>query len=180
MSWQLEIPIITRVWINDLEANPIYSDDRILQVVTVAAQNVIREVSFDTTYDVDVVNISITPDPTSDSVNDNDFIALVALKAACILDQSTFRTKAVNEGIRTTLASASLSVQGNLRGYQTLLQVGPCATYNQLRTEFEVGNPNTCQAILSPFVGNKFDPRNTSSHLGGFYRNSYYIDKFYS
>ena len=61
MSWQLEIPIITRVWINDLDSNPTYSDDRMLQVITVAAQNVLREVSFLTNYSVDVVNISITP-----------------------------------------------------------------------------------------------------------------------
>jgi hypothetical protein len=179
MSWQLEIPIITRVWINDLEANPIYSDDRILQVVTVAAQNVIREVSFDTTYDVDVVNISITPDPTSDSVNDNDFIALVALKAACILDQSTYRTKAINEGIKTSLASATLHVAGNLKGYKDLLEIGPCGMYSQLRQEFEIGNPSVVQAVLSPFVGNKFDPTNLTSYPGGLHRNGG-IDRFYS
>lgn len=180
MAWQLELPIIVRVWINDLEDQPTYSDDRIQQVITVAAQNVIREVNFTENYVVDVVNLTITPDPTELSVKDNDFIALTALKSACILDQSTFRTKAVNEGIRTSLASASLSVQGNLKGYQTLLEVGPCAMYSQLRTEYEVGNPNTCQAILGPFIGNKFDPRNTNASLGGFYRDSYYSDKFYS
>lgn len=179
MSWQIEIPLITRVWINDLDTNPTYSDDRILQVVTVAAQNVAREVAFTTTYDINVVNLTITPDPTSETIKDSDFIALVALKAACILDQSTFRTKAVNEGIRTSLASASLSVQGNLKGYQTLLEIGPCAMYSQLRTEYDVGNPNIVQAVLSPFVGNKFDPTSMSTHFGGFYRNGG-LDKFYS
>ena len=180
MSWQLEIPIIVRVWINDLDDNPTYSDARLKQVVVVSALNVKREVSFTESYDIDILNETISPDPTVDNSLDNDFTALVALKAACILDQSTYRTKAVNEGIKTSLASASLSVQGNLKGYQTLLEVGPCAMYSQLRTEFEVGNPNTCQAILSPFVGNKFDPRNTSSRLGGSYRNGHYTDNFYS
>lgn len=180
MSWQTDMTTIVRVWINDLDASPTYSDSRIQQVITVAAQNVIREVNFVQNYTIDISSTGITPDPTAQDTKDDDFVALTSLKSACILDQSTFRTKAVNEGIKTTLASASLSVQGNLRGYHTLLQVGPCAIYDQLRTEFEVGNPSTCQAILSPFVGNKFDPRNTSSHLGGFYRNSYYIDKFYS
>jgi len=179
MSWQLEIPIITRVWINDLDSNPTYSDDRILQVVTVAAQNVLREVSFSTNYSVDVVNNSITPDPTSDSVNDNDFIALVALKTACILDQSTYRTKAVNEGIKTSLASATLHVAGNLKGYKDLLDVGPCGMYSQLRQEFEIGNPSVVQAVLSPFVGNKFDPTNLTSYYGGLHRNGG-IDRFYS
>ena len=45
MSWQLEIPIIVRVWINDLEDKPTYTDDRIQQVIAVAAQNVIREIN---------------------------------------------------------------------------------------------------------------------------------------
>ena len=180
MSWQLEIPIIVRVWINDLEDSPTYTDDRIQQVITVASQSVIREVSFTQTYTVDVVNLTISPDPTVAATRDDDFVALTALKSACILDQSTFRTKAVNEGIKTNLASASLSVQGNLRGYQTLLEVGPCAMYSKLRTEFEIGNPNVCQAVLSPFIGNQFDPRNTSSAIGDFHRNGYYIDKFYS
>lgn len=180
MPWQVEIPLITRVWINDLdETSPTYSEDRILQVVAVAAQNVIREVSLSTTYAVDVVNLRIQPDPTSTELKDNDFVALVALKAACILDQSTFRTKAINEGIRTGLGSAYLDIRGNLGGYQTLLQVGPCAMYSQLRTEFEVGNPSIIQAVLSPFVGNKFDPSYATSYYGGGYRNDG-LNRFYS
>ena len=180
MSWQLEIPLITRVWINDLTDSPTYTDYRIQQVVAVAAQNVIREVSLSTDYTIDVVNLSITPDPAATATRDNDFIAFTALKSACILDQSTFRTKAVNEGIKTNLASASIQVQGNLRGYKVLLDQGPCAIYEKLRTEFEIGNPNICEAVLSPFVGNDFDPRNTSNAMGDFHRNGYYIDKFYS
>lgn len=180
MSWQTEIVTIVRVWINDLGDSPTYSDSRIQQVITVAAQNVIREVSFTQAYEVDVVNLTISPDPTLTDSRDNDFVAFSAIKTACILDQSTFRTKAVNEGIRTSLSPASIDVRGNLRGYQTLLEIGPCAMYEKLRTEFEIGNPNVCQAVLSPFIGNDFDPRNTGSAMGDFTRNNYYIDKFYS
>lgn len=166
MSWQLEIPIIVRVWISDLDANPTYSDDRILQVITVAAQNVSREVSFVTDYAIDVVNNTISPDPTASGSDDQDFVALVALKAACILDQSTYRTKAVNEGIKTSLASASLQTAGNLKGYKDLLDVGPCGMYSKLRQEFEIGNPSVVQAVLSPFVGNKFDPTSMNAYYG--------------
>lgn len=180
MSWQSEIVTIVRVWINDLGDSPTYSDSRIQQVIAVAAQNVIREISFTQAYTVDVVNETISPDPTLTASRDDDFVAFAAIKSACILDQSTFRTKAVNEGIRTSLSPASIDVRGNLRGYQTLLEIGPCAMYEKLRTEFEIGNPNVCQAVLSPFIGNDFDPRNTSSAMGDFHRNGYYIDKFYS
>lgn len=180
MAWTIEIPLITRVWINDLDANPTYSDARIKQVVVVAAMNVNREVSFTDTYEVDVVSETISPDPTLDASLDNDFTALVALKAACILDQSTYRTKAVNEGIKTSLASATLHTAGNLKGYKDLLDIGPCGMYEKLRQEFEIGNPNMVQAVLSPFVGNKFDPSNLSSYYGSFYRNGGGLDRFYS
>lgn len=178
MAWTIEIPLITRVWINDLDANPTYSDARIKQVVVVAALNVNREVSFTEDYDIDVVNETISPDPTLDASLDNDFTALVALKAACILDQSTYRTKAVNEGIKAGLASATLDTKGNLKGYLDLLNVGPCAMYAQLRQEFEIGNPNMVEAVLSPFVGNDFDPSQLSSYYGYGFRNG--PNQFYS
>ena len=180
MSWQLEIPIIVRVWISDLDANPTYSDDRILQVITVAAQNVSREVSFVTDYTIDVVNNTISPDPTLSSSDDPDFVALVALKAACILDQSTYRTKAVNEGIKTSLASATLQTAGNLKGYKDLLDVGPCGMYSKLRQEFEMGNPSIVQAVLGPFVGNRFDPRDAGSTYEGLYRGGFNFKNFYN
>jgi len=158
MSWKNEIPIIVRVWINDLSETPTYSDDRLEQLIAVAAQYVKREINFSNTYTIDTVKLTITPDPTQLESPDQDFIGFVALKAACLLDQSTFRTKAASEGIRAALGPASLSVGGNLKGYQTILEMGPCAMYQDLRLQYEIGNANGIKSILSPFVGNKFDP----------------------
>ena len=114
MSWSVEIPVIVRTLINDLSENPTYSDDRLLQVITVAAKYVQFDVNLDHLYTIDVVTPNITPDPTTD--NDSIFISLVSLKAACIIDQSTLRTKAAMEGIRATLGPAQLSVGGSLAG----------------------------------------------------------------
>ena len=50
------------------------------------------------------------------STRDEAFITFTSLKTACILDQSTFRTKAAAEGIRAGLGAANVSVAGNLRG----------------------------------------------------------------
>lgn len=157
MSWQTEIPIIVRVLINDLDSQPMYSEERLLQTIAVAAKYVQFDVVLDHAYSVDVANSMITPDPTED--RDEIFISLVSLKAACIIDQSTFRTKAVNEGIRVALGPAQLWVAGNLAGWKTLLELGPCATYEELVSHWDVGQATTARAILSPFVGNKFDPR---------------------
>lgn len=158
MSWQIEIPLIIRTWINDLSDNPTYSDDRLLQLVPISAQHVLAEIELPVTYEIDIINASITPDPTV-SPRDIGFIGLVSLKASCMLDQSSFRTKAVSEGIKAALGPASLSVAGNLRGYEVILNQGPCALYDKLKDDYTIGNQQAIHAILSPFVGNKFDSR---------------------
>lgn len=159
MYWEVEIPIIVRSLINDLGSSPTYSDERIQQLTVVAAQYVVKEVTLSNNYTIDIVNIDITPDPSDNSTRDTDFISFIALKAACLLDQSTFRTKAALEGIKTALGPANLSVAGNLSGYKTILDQGPCALYEQLVFDHNVGEAAPIRAVLSPFVGNNFDPR---------------------
>lgn len=173
MAWKEEIPIIVRTWINDLSDTPTYSNDRILQLITVAAQYVSREISFTNSYSVDIVNKEITPDPTTLGEKDVDFIGFVSLKASCILDQSSLRTKAASEGIRASLGPANLSVNGSLRGYEIILSQGPCYLYDNLKTEYEIGNANIVKAVLSPFVGNNFDARYLDEY-GNTFRSRYF------
>lgn len=156
MSWNVEIPIIVRTLINDLEEPVKYSDERLLQIITVAAKYVQFDVSLDHEYIIDVVNNNITPDPTSD--NDSIFISLIGLKSACIIDQSTLRTKAALEGIRAALGPAQLSIAGSLAGFDLIIDKGPCAAYDELTSHWDVREATAIRAILSPFVGNKFDP----------------------
>lgn len=156
MSWNVEIPIIVRTLINDFGDNPTYSDERLLQVIAVAAKYVQFDVSLDHPYIIDLVNPSISPDPTID--NDSIFISLVGLKTACIIDQSTLRTKAALEGIKASLGPAQLSVAGNLAGFNLIIDKGPCAAYDELTSHWDVKEATAIRAILSPFAGNNFDP----------------------
>jgi hypothetical protein len=157
MSWEQEIPIIVRTLINDLSETPTYSDERILQVVTVAAKYVQFDVVLDNKYIINVANPSISPDPT---INDDSiFISLISLKTACIIDQSVLRTKAAMEGIRAALGPAQLSVAGSLAGIKMIIEQGPCAAYEELVSHWDIKEATAIRAVLSPFVGNKFDPR---------------------
>lgn len=157
MSWQLEIPIIIRSLINDFDEH--YSNDRIIQIVTVAAKYIVLDLNLPTTYSIDTVHKTISPDPCDSSTRDEDFISFVALRSACFLDQSTFRTKALMEGIKTRLGPAELDISGNLAGFKTLLDVGPCALYDNLKQQYNIGNASVLRAVLGPFVGNNFDPQ---------------------
>lgn len=166
MSWQDHLTTVVRVLINDLNQPYEFSDDRMLQIIVVAAKYVQFDVNLDHLYQIDVVNPAITPDPTAD--NDDIFLSLVGLKAACIFDQGTFRTKAALEGIRTQLGPASISIGGTTSGWQAIIDHGACALYDELTSHWDVRNASAIRAILSPFVGNKFDP--------SFIRRDYSID----
>jgi len=156
MSWQIEIPMIVRILIGDLSDSPVYSDDRLLQTIVVAAKYVQFDIILDHTYQVNIASPELIPDPTVD--DDSIFISLVSLKTACIIDQSTLRTKAAMEGIRAALGSASLSIGGSLAGLKMIIDEGPCAAYAELTGHWDVANATAIRAVLSPFVGNKFDP----------------------
>lgn len=176
--WQIEIPIIIRNLINDLEANPTYSDARMQQLAVVAAQYVLKEINISNTYTIDIVNQTITPDPSAPETRDVEFISFIALKSACLLDQSTFRTKAAMEGIKTALGSANISISGNLAGYKIMLDQNqaPCKLYETLILEYNIGNATAISAVLSPFVGNRFDPRSISRNSP--YRSQYGNDMY--
>lgn len=174
MSWQNHLISVVRVLINDLNEPYEYSDERIQQVIAIAAKYVQFDVNLDRSYDIDVVNYNISPDPTIEK--DDIFLGLIGLKAACIFDQGTFRTKAALEGIRTALGPASISFGGSLQGWQAIIDHGACALYGELTAYWDVKNASAIQAILSPFVGNKFDPQ--SSIRGATHRNTH--DDFYA
>lgn len=157
MSWQIELPIIVRTLINDFEDQPVYSDERLIQAIVVAAKYVQIDVELPNTYDIDISNPQITPDPTTNG--DETFVGMIALKSACIMDQSSLRTKAAMEGIRASLGPANLSVNGSLNGIITILEKGPCALYEQLKDTWNISEASSIKAILSPFVGNNFNPR---------------------
>jgi len=158
MPWQDETIPTLRVLVNDLDSTSYqYSDDRLAQTLVVAAKLINQEIDFDNDYIVSIENVTITPDPVD--AGDEIYVNMMILKAACIIDHSTFRTKALIEGVKAALGPANLSVAGNLAGFKTLLEVGPCASFIELKEQIQWGNVNIVKAILSPFTGNKFDPR---------------------
>jgi|TARA_B100001094_G_scaffold333466_1_gene412974 hypothetical protein len=157
-----EIRTIVRALINDPappDANNVYSDTKINDLISVAARYVVIDLNLDQEYKIDVVTNTITPDPTGVNTRDETFISFVALRASCFLDQSTYRTRAATEGIKAGLGPAQLNVSGNLSGYKNIIDIGPCGVYEYLKQQHNIGNATAISAVLSPFAGNNFDPR---------------------
>ena len=172
MSWQTELTTMVRTLINDATKPYQFSDNRIAQTILVAGKYLQFDVVLDHPYSIDVANQTISPDPTED--NDEIFIILASLKAACLIDQGTLRTKAAMEGVRAALGPASLSVGGSAAGWEMILKHGPCKLYDDLVEHWDVANASAIAAILGPFSGNKFDPefqhnRSRTSDRSGFY-----------
>jgi len=176
MAWQDTMIPMLRTLVNDVDSTPTYSDGRMEQIIVTAAQFVTLEVTFDNTYTIDIPAVSISPDPVG--VSDDPFINLVTLKAACITDLSTFRTKALQSGIKAKCGPATLETLKHLDGFKQLLEIGPCAAYETCKQNWVLGNGQLVRAIMSPFVSNSFDPR--SLHPGAAYsglqRGRYYMD----
>ena len=175
MAWKKQIITIVRTLTGDLDTPYLYSDNRLLQTIVVAAQYVQFDVNLNTKYTLNLITPNITPDPSDNA--DDIFISLVGLKTAFIIDQSTFRTKASLEGIKAALGYASLNVVGSLGGWKIILDQGACKLYAELTDHWDIANANAVRAIFSPFVGNNFDPQNLSTPTNDFNRfqgNEYY------
>jgi len=163
MAWQDGMVTALRVLINDMDSVS-YTDSRLEQVLVVAASLVTQDIDFSTTYDISIVDVSISPDPTLTASKDNAFTNFVIMKAACLSDWSTYRCKALVAGIKVKCGPAALETMQHLDGFKELLSKGPCAAYDKMKDNWVFGNGSICKAILSPFVGNDFN----ASSLGGY------------
>lgn len=155
------IVIMLRTLINDLDSsNYTYTDDRLEQTIAVAAMYVNKDL--DKNYIIDVNGPEITPNPYEQG--DDSFVNLVVLKAACIIDQGTFRTKAAVAGLMAKCGPATLQTLQHLDGFKELLTLGPCGAYQAALTDYKLGSGDLCHIILSPFISDDFDPQSIGSY----------------
>lgn len=169
-AWLEEMVIMLRYLINDITNEPTYSDIRLAQTLLIAAKYVQTEMTLPYTYSINPAQLTITPDPTE--VEDIAMINFSVLKAACILDMATLRTAAKTAGVSASLGPAKLDTIKQLDGYRSILELGPCATYENSKFDYAIGNI-TYRAVLGPFVGNQFEIRGPLS-LRYNSRNLYY------
>lgn len=151
MSWQTECTRLLRHMINDLGVSPKYGDDRLEELIIVAAQFVQQEVSLTQVYVVDLDECKLDPDPTVRTNRDDSFINLILLKAACIIDQSEARS-ASGKAISISDSGSRIDLRGNLAGALKILEKGWCEAYKETKLEYELDRMGTAgKAILSPF-----------------------------
>lgn len=137
MEWDSEIPRIIRHLIDDFSVPPKYSDERLAELVLVAAQEVSREVDLSSTYSINLGTLSITPDPTVTATRDEDFIVLISLKAACILMRAEFR-RAAGKSVSFRQGSSAMDLRGQATGTQAAAKTF-CEHYEQVKFNYAAG-----------------------------------------
>ena len=165
MAWQdTAIPIL-RTLLNDAGCGESsYTETRLEELCIAAAHFNVQELPFSTSYTVSIPNVTISPDPESDV----EFINFMVLRGACIADQGLFRERALLAGLEARCGPAILRTMQHVTGFQTLLVEGPCKAFQELKDSFIFGNTDVIRAVLSPFVGNEFQP-----DVGYLYRDEY-------
>lgn len=152
MSWQDDMGAVLRALINDYADPPRYDDDRLEELLVVAAKLVLAELTFPVEYAADVGNTDIAPDPTEGSSRDDAFANLVALKAACLIDRGEHRNS-LARGALFKDGAVAVDFRDSLKGYAELLKQGWCAVYDQAKLDYRSGQVEggIGAAVLSPF-----------------------------
>jgi len=172
MAWQTVMITYIRGITDDLGAVAVNADDKLQQLVVIAAMMVTEEVNFSNTYVMNVEEVTITPDPS----NDVPFVNLVCLKTACMLaraEQKDRARKAFN------VKDGPSSIDGRPQGEQTAKWADTiCEDYAKAVLEYKLGNLQPGKAILGPY--RFLDGSYSSAVLDPRWRNDDYQGPYFS
>lgn len=153
LYWQAEFITLLRVLIDDIVLPQTYTDKRLTQILAVAAQLVSTELNFSNEFKVDIQALTIEPNPVDkDTTRDENFINLVCIKAACLIERGETR-RSVGQGIAIRDGSSSIDLRGSMDGRLKLLEKGWCAVYEDTKLEYQTSRNGTIAgaAIMTPF-----------------------------
>jgi hypothetical protein len=147
MAWQEDMTTLLRYVVNDYTTPYENTDGNLQRLLVTAAQLTKKDVDFDVDYAITIAATGISPDPFS--INDNGFINLVVLKAACLLARGEQKKKGQNA---LAIKDGPSNVDG--RGPADAMKNWAntvCAEYAQAELEYRLGNNNAGQAIVGPY-----------------------------
>ena len=172
MAWEGQMSTMLRHMINDVDpANYKFSNRRLETTLLVSAQLITPTMDFTNIYDINVETCKLDPDPTDSSTSDFDFVALVVLKAACIIIGSEVRSEAANS-ISIKDGPSSIDLRG-VSNALVILYKDLCEKYEQAVLDYQAGSSVAGTSILGPYSpGSDFVSRTHSdySHRGNYFR----------
>lgn len=153
MTWETEITLLVRGLVQDLCSPQIYTDESLQQNIAIGAHFVKTEITFNTTYTIDLVTPDITPDPTTQDPKDLDFMNLVALKSACMILGGEVKI-AAGKSISVSDAGASISMSGRSKEIKSMYD-DMCSKYEHSKLLYLMyGNGSVRLAVTGPIYYN--------------------------
>jgi hypothetical protein len=154
MAWENEMTIIVRHIIDDLDSTSYqFSDSRIEEAITVAAQLIHNEMEFLVDYNIEVDSKTITPDPTTTPVGsspkDDDFIALCCLRAAMLFTASQLKTYSL-KAISIRDGASALDMRGVIPGLKAIHD-DLVKKYEAVKLDYQTSKLGLGKTILSPY-----------------------------
>ncbi len=151
-TWQEESVTLVRAFVDDIDATR-YTDERLETLVAVAAFQVRLEVDLPAEYEVDVANATIDPDPSDEDTRDENFVNLISLKAACIIDRGA-ASRVSGQAIRIKDGTSEIDLRAVPAAKLALLkQGGWCPVYEDAKDSYITGQAGGVvgAAVVSPF-----------------------------
>lgn len=148
--WKTDLVLMLRSMVGDLDSVK-YTDERLEQLLVIAAYATATDTPFLTDYAVSVGSVTISPDPVK--TGDKNFSILTVLRAACILVGSEIKTQSAN-AISIKDGPSAIDLRGVSQNLQML--------YDRLFKQYEDflfdylmnhrnGADTAGTAILSPY-----------------------------
>ena len=142
-----------RVMIGDLSDPPMFTDERLAQVIKASAYFTATELSCCSS--VNKPTLSLCGDFVEDPLIYPEFVNLMILKAACIVDQGHARQQAIMSGVSAKCGPASLQISSS-NNFQVLLKEGPCAAYSALKEDLcwrcPLQSASYCAMVVGSFA----------------------------
>lgn len=151
MAWQDTMIVMLRWMVNDVAATT-YTDASLEEALTVGARFVLGDITFVNDYDVDPVNVSISPDPTTTATRDDDFINLVCARTAAMFDQGA-AIKAAGQAILVQDGTSRIDLRESYKAAAALLgRGGWMAKYEEMRDDYLLtrSTGSVGKAIMTP------------------------------
>lgn len=130
-----------------------FTDIELIRKWLVGAYLVTLDANFLYPYAIDLVGLTISPDPIESSPPDNDFVKLASLKTACMMERAD-AMRLSKAGI-TRVMDNDLTIQVNDTGANKIkaLSVNWCAAYTDALDNYLIAQIEEVshRAVISPF-----------------------------
>lgn len=153
MAWNDFMLPMLREAISDTASTPVYSDVDLQRKILTAINLMNLEISFDIDYVADMVGLTLSPDPSTSSPVDYDFMSLAVLKTACLMERADVSKLTGITAI--DISDNDFKIKTNDAGREKIdaLKVNWCVAYNKAKADY-VSSRNAGiygKAIISPF-----------------------------